>query len=198
MPEGMLGRRVRCFGCDERFLATPDSEAPPRPDLPVRPRPVPVPATPGPTIPLAADDEPGRGGPYCPGCGQGVPWRVHYCPHCGEEFDDGERDRDRTSMRHRLRRDALPHRGALLTTLANVSLVAGFFSLCFGVGAMVGVPLAIAVWVMAQTDLAQMRAGLMDSHGRQLTETARASAITGLILSLLFAAGYGALLLTTL
>src|SRR4029077_1129175 len=98
-----------------------------------------------------------------------------------------------------LRRDALPHRGALLTTLGNVSLVVGFLSLClFGAGALVGVPLGIAVWVMAQTDLAQMRAGLMDSHGRHLTETARASAITGLILSLLFAAGYGALLLTTL
>src|ERR1700680_78724 len=107
MPEGMLGRRVRCFGCDERFLATPDSEAPPRLDAPARPRPVSMPATPRPTYPPAADDEAGRGGPYCPGCGQGVPWRAHYCPHCGEEFDDGERERDRTSTRHRLRRDAL-------------------------------------------------------------------------------------------
>jgi hypothetical protein len=127
-----------------------------------------------------------------------VPWKSRYCPHCGEEFEDTEVTRA-TRGRYRFRRDTVPHRGALLSTLGNISLAAGALSLClFGVGAIVGIPLGIAVWVMAQTDLAQMRDGIMDSQGRHLTETARASAITGLVLSLIFAAGYGAMLLTTM
>src|SRR5258708_28347942 len=148
--------------------------------------------------PRATDDDAARDGPYCPGCGRKVPWQGRYCPHCGEEFDDA--DVVRASKGHyRFRRDTVPHRGALLTTLGNISLAAGALSLClFGARAIVGIPLGIAVRVLAQTDLAQMREGVMDSQGRHLTETARASAITGLILSLLFAAGYGAMFLTTL
>jgi endogenous inhibitor of DNA gyrase (YacG/DUF329 family) len=199
MPESMLGRRVRCFGCDERFVATPDSATAPPPQSVSRPRPSATEDQPAPLpAPRAADDDASRDGPYCPGCGRKVPWQGRYCPHCGEEFDDADVVRA-SRGRYRFRRDTVPHRGALLTTLGNISLAAGALSLClFGAGAIVGIPLGIAVWVMAQTDLAQMREGIMDSQGRHLTETARASAITGLILSLLFAAGYGAMFLTTL
>jgi hypothetical protein len=198
MPESMLGRRVRCFGCDERFLATPDSAAPPAPQALPQPRPSAREIPPAPLPPRPLDEDATHDGPYCPGCGRNVPWKSRYCPHCGEEFDDPEVARA-TRGRYRFRRDTVPHRGALLSTLGNISLAAGALSLClFGASAIVGIPLGIAVWVMAQTDLAQMRDGIMDSHGRHLTETARASAITGLVLSLIFAAGYGAMLLTTM
>jgi hypothetical protein len=96
----------------------------------------------------------------------------------------------------RFRRDSLPHRGPLLSTLGNVTLACGAASLCFGFSAVVGIPLGIAVWIMAQSDLNQMRTGVKDVLGRQQTEAARTSAITGLILSLLFAAGFGAVFLT--
>jgi len=86
----------------------------------------------------------------------------------------------------------------MLYTLGNVALGAGAISLCFAVGAPFGIVLGIAVWIMAQRDLGQMRANIMDAQGRQMTETARASAITGLALSLIFAAGYVALFLSTL
>jgi hypothetical protein len=123
---------------------------------------------------------------------------ARFCPHCAEEFDDGPKER-RVDMRPRRRRDALPHRGQMLSTLGNITLVAGALSLCLmGIGVLLALPLGIAVLFMAQSDLAQMRQGIMDPQGQQMTETARASAIGGLILSLIFAAGYGAMVLTHL
>ncbi len=188
MPEGMLGRRVRCFGCDQRFVATPESAQPPRPEPLARPRPSAA------TPPASREEPVSPETAFCPACSRAVPWKAHFCPHCGEEFDDVDGVRGRIPPR--FRRDALPHRGRWLTTLANISLAAGALSLClFGAGALIGIPLGAAVWVMAQTDLAQMRDGSMDAQGRQLTETARAAALTGLILSLVFAAGYALWLL---
>jgi hypothetical protein len=200
MPEGMLGRRVRCFGCDNRFVAAAESASPPGLEPLSRPSRVPpTPTSADPSLPRplppAGNDEPGDRRPFCPGCGRSVPWKARCCPHCGEEYDEGDATRDRR-LQPRFRRDALPHRGALLSTLGNVSLAAGALSLCFGVAAVIGIPLGAAVWIMAQSDLNQMRAGSMDALGRQPTEAARVSAITGLILSLLFAAGYGAMFFT--
>ncbi len=189
VAESLLGRRVRCFGCEERFVAAPETAPLPLPkDRPDRPLPHPPRREPA--------DDGGRDGPYCPACGRVVPWQVGYCPHCGEEFDNTPYERG--PARRRFRRDSVPHRGSLLTTLANVGLAAGALSLClFGAGTLVAVPLGITVLVMAQTDLAQMHEGLMDSQGRNQTQTARASAVTGLVLSLVFAGGYLALFLMT-
>ncbi len=196
MPEGMLGRRVRCFGCDERFIATPDSAAARPQEPPYRPGGIPSGGEPKPSGEQGDDSQ--SGGPYCPGCAMSVPWHARYCPHCGEEFDDAPRDR-RADMPPRRRRDAVPHRGQMLSTLGNITLGAGALSLCLmGTGALVAVPLGIAVLFMAQSDLGQMRQGTMDPQGQQMTETARASAIGGLVLGLIFAAGYGAMVLTHL
>ena len=56
----------------------------------------------------------------------------------------------------------------------------------------------LAGLAFSASDLAQMRQGIMDPQGQQMTETARASAIGGLVLSLIFAAGYGAMVLARL
>src|SRR5262249_248723 len=50
----VLGRRIRCFGCDSRFLAAPDPAEPePRPAPPPRPPPPPPPPS-RPALPPAA------------------------------------------------------------------------------------------------------------------------------------------------
>ena len=49
---------------------------------------------------------------------------------------------------------------------------------------------------MASNDLKKMRTGEMEPEGRSQTESARTSAITGMVLSVFFAAGWGLLALT--
>jgi hypothetical protein len=90
-----------------------------------------------------------------------------------------------------VRRDYEPHRGTLIVSLGNLSLIAGGLSLClFGAGAIISIPIGILVWVMANRDLESMRAGRMDPAGKRQTETGRAGAIAGIILGLIFAAFY--------
>lgn len=81
--------------------------------------------------------------------------------------------------------------------MGNITLGVGALSLCvFGVGALVAVPVGIATIVMANSDLNLMKLGQMDPGGRVLTENGRKAAVTGLVLSLLFAAGWLLLLWT--
>jgi hypothetical protein len=80
--------------------------------------------------------------------------------------------------------------------MGNITLVVGGLSLCLvGLGLLVCLPLGITTWVMANHDLEKMRSGEMEPQGRGQTENGRTSAITGIVLSLFFAAGYALLFL---
>jgi hypothetical protein len=216
MADAVLGRRVRCPGCGHSFVAGPaaDVELPPQrvEPLPARaPEPAPPrPAGPPPLPrdfdrPPPADDPPrpprraaagadedaarGPGMPLCPACSRGVPWDALRCPHCGVELEPD--DRRHRGYGARLRRDCEPHRGRLIQNLGTLTLCVGGLSLClFGGGLVVALPLGLITWAMASRDLAKMRRGEMEPEGRGPTKSGRTSALTGVVLSLVFAAGY--------
>ena len=219
MSESMIGRSVRCISCNHRFTAASPTEAetrrveplparePPPPadrGAPGRSGPPPLPAGFDGPMPIRGqggdpdDDHPPVGAdlPCCPACGRRVPWEALRCTQCGVELemDPGyQRFRRRTG---RLRRDCEPHRGPMLAGMGNITLVAGGLTLCLaGLPLLVTLPLGITTWVLAAADLGKMRNGEMEAQGRIQTETARTSAITGIVLSLFFAAGWGLLLL---
>jgi hypothetical protein len=83
-----------------------------------------------------------------------------------------------------LRRDCEPHRGGLLLVLGEVSLVLSLLSACGGVTAVVGVPLGMAVLLLASQDLKVMRAGLMDPRGEPALKSGQEWAATGVALGL--------------
>jgi hypothetical protein len=81
------------------------------------------------------------------------------------------------------RLDAGPHRGVLLRVLAVASVVCGLLSWCLVVPCLVGLPLAVATFVMAREDMRLMRAGLVDRGGYGLTHAAWDRSIDGLCLN---------------
>jgi hypothetical protein len=185
VADALLGRRVRCIGCRHAFLATVERHAPPpassgRSHDSVRPC--------GP----ARDEEDvssDEGGPYCPGCGRRIAWRDLCCPHCGEELEP--EDGARRAATNRFRRDYEPHRGSLILSLGNISMIFGGLTLCtFGIGAILSVPLGILAWLMANHDLERMREGLMDPRGKLPTQGGRTAAVVGALLGLFFGAFY--------
>jgi hypothetical protein len=191
VADALLGRRVRCFGCSQPFVAT---STPPRPPSPRREA-SPPPRRPG--GPRAGDDERANGdhGPFCPGCGRRIGWADLRCPFCGEELEP--EDERRRRIGDFIRRDYEPHRGALILSLGNISMIVGGLSLCmFGLGAVISVPLGILAWLMANRDLEDMREGRMDPRGKSQTETGRTGGIAGVILGLIFAAFYALVYLT--
>jgi hypothetical protein len=206
----------------EPLPARPPDPAPPRrggpPPLPpddLRPF---RPPAPSPSGARPSGGPPGAALPLCPLCGRGVAWHASRCPHCGLDL---EPDWDRAAaarMTGRLRRDAQDHRGGLIAALGNLTLLSGGLSLClFGAGLGVALPLGITTWVMANHDLERMRTGEMDPGpclnsfpggpprawaartacrcGRCQTEGGRVGAITGIVLGVVFAAGYVVLFL---
>ena len=219
MSESMIGRTVRCISCNHPFTASSPTEAetqrvepmparepPPDRGAPGRTGPPPLPRgfdDPAPPVRRPAgdpdDDRPPVGVdlPCCPACGRRVPWEALRCSHCGVELemDPGyQRFRRRAG---RLRRDCDPHRGPMLAGMGNITLIAGGLTLCLGgLPLLITAPLGITTWVMAASDLAKMRNGEMETQGRMQTESARTSAITGIVLSLFFAAGWGLLALS--
>jgi hypothetical protein len=193
VADALLGRRVRCFGCGQPFVATADQPSPPpqRREAPPAPHPAGGPR-------VGADEAAnGERGPFCPGCGRRITWTDLRCPFCGEELEPEDDARVRwRRMAELVRRDYEPHRGALIVSLGNVSMIVGGLSLCmFGFGAFVSVPLGILAWLMANRDLELMREGRMDPRGKAQTETGRTGAIAGIVLGLIFAAFYALLLL---
>ena len=73
----------------------------------------------------------------------------------------------------------LPHRGALILTFGILGIAC-----CF--------PFGIAAWIMGNTDLAQIEAGMMDPSGKGTTNAGRICGIIGTILAII---GCGAQLL---
>jgi hypothetical protein len=92
------------------------------------------------------------------------------------------------------RRDYEPHRGPFLELLGVCSMVLGLLSLCLLLPILAGVPLSVAVWVMARRDREKMHVGLMDPDGKEAAEVARRWAINGLVLCLLAGVVWGVLL----
>ncbi len=75
----------------------------------------------------------------------------------------------------------------------------GGLTLCLvGAPLLIAAPLGAATLVMAGKDLRKMRTGEMEPEGRGQTESARMSAIIGIVLSVVFAVGWGLLGLTRL
>jgi hypothetical protein len=185
--EALLGRQIRCFGCNHAFIATAD-----RTFLPPRPQPAAAPAR------LAEDGAEGRERlPFCPGCGRRIPWEVLRCPLCGEELEpEAPGQRLLAQARGWERRDGVPHRARLIGNLGTASLIIGCLSMCLcGAGAALSVPLGIAAWVMGGHDLEEMRQGRMDPAGQAQTEGGRSAGLAGTIISLVIAAGFATLFL---
>lgn len=65
-----------------------------------------------------------------------------------------------------------PHRGPTILVLGILGI-----TVCF--------PLGIIAWVMANTDLAQMRCGLMDPSGRGLTQAGQVLGIVSVAIVLI-------------
>ncbi len=183
VADALLGRPVRCIGCKHSFLAAAEPAAPPSPprETPARP--------PYPDDAEGSNDE---RGPFCPGCGRRVTWADLRCPYCGEELEaEDENQRARRRSAESIRRDYERHRGSLILSLGNVSMIVGGLSLCtFGVGAFISVPVGILALLMANRDLERMREGRMDPSGKARTETGRTGAVAGIILGVIFASFY--------
>lgn len=187
VADALLGQRVRCFGCGQPFVATTEQS------------PLPSPRRAAPSLPRPAGEDElaeGDGRPFCPGCGRRIAWADPRCPFCGEELEP-EADAQRWRRTDELvRRDYEPHRGPLIASLGNVSMIVGALSLCmFGFGALISIPLGVLAWLMANRDLEHMREGRMDPRGKARTETGRTGGIAGVLLGLIFAVFYALLYL---
>jgi hypothetical protein len=88
-----------------------------------------------------------------------------------------------------VRRDAIPHRGRLLSVLGNACLVLGLVSLCSIAPSVFALGMSVAVWVLAKHDLKQMEIGLMDQDegetGQALTRAMLGTTLGSLCLPVL-------------
>jgi hypothetical protein len=88
-------------------------------------------------------------------------------------------------QRGAVRRDVAPHRAHLLRTLANVSFACGVAAVAFGVPAVVGLPLAVVTYTLANRDLDRMGCRRPDPRGRPETWAAGERAGLAITLNLL-------------
>jgi hypothetical protein len=119
----------------------------------------------------------------CRSCRELTPRNAAYCRHCGTEIESyRDRDRDDPGVRGGLRRDCEPHRGSLILALGVIGLVASFLYIF----AIVGLPLSIAAWSMAETDLKKMLNRDMDPEGRPNTQAGKVCGIFGTLIGTLW------------
>jgi hypothetical protein len=185
--DSLLGRPVRCYGCDARFEAKADPPAPPEP-----PRPAPalrLDSSPAPPRYRSDQDDDDEDWPFCPGCGRQVLWQDPACPHCGEEFEEEQAPRPARPFYHDVAQPvqpkSAPRHGMLLLVLATLSVAIGVTALVLVYVAIVGVPLGFVVSVLAARDLNQMRDGSVDARGRKLTLLSYITGVVGFVLGLL-------------
>jgi hypothetical protein len=91
----------------------------------------------------------------------------------------------RWEQRFELRREVAPPRGGVLLALGILSIVVGVPSLYLVVPALLGLPLSLVAYLMADRDLLEMRAGRMDRSGRASAHAAQWCALVGFLLSAL-------------
>ena len=90
-----------------------------------------------------------------------------------------------------VRRDCESHRGGLLLTLGDASLLLGALSLPLGFLALMGLGLGVAAWALASRDLRRMQARVMDPGGLSGTALGRTRARAGVALSIFAAVLWG-------
>jgi hypothetical protein len=83
----------------------------------------------------------------------------------------------------------------LLRVVGGVSRLCGFLALILAVPGVIGLPLSVAVLVLAGRDLGRMRQGLLDPAGRAETEKAGGVALGGPFLSVVGLLIHGVLIL---
>jgi hypothetical protein len=164
VPENMIGLQVRCASCSTAFTANQ-----PPPDL-------------APSRPLGDDR-------YREGQSTADPperdWQADDRRDDDQPPHDYDDDYD-TSRRY-IRRDLLPHRGSMITTLGIISIVAGTVgaAVCGMVGGFLAIGLGITAVLMGRSDLRQIDAGSMDADGRGQTKSGIICGIVGIVLGIL-------------
>jgi hypothetical protein len=92
-------------------------------------------------------------------------------------------------------RDCEPARGHVLGLVGLASLACGILAFGLGATALLGLPLGLAAWALARSDLTRMRNRLMDPAGWGDTVFARESGRVGALLSAVYLVFWGAVLL---
>ena len=128
--------------------------------------------------------------------GQGASHR----PPPREEADDNDfgPSRRRPYRRRQPGRNLEPHRGAVILTLGIISLACLVLNACYGLGALIGLPLGITAWVLGSGDLRRIKNNEMDEEGLAMTQAGRICGILGTILQSLILLTCGALVTTFL
>jgi hypothetical protein len=113
--------------------------------------------------------------------------------------DDDYDDRPRRKRR-RIRRDLVPHRGALVLTLGILSIALGLVCsvLCSIVGPLLGVGLALPAVLLGHFDMRAISSGNMDPDGEGQTRIGMILGYIGLGLSVLMFLLCGAYLVVML
>jgi hypothetical protein len=180
VPEDFLGRTVRCASCSTAFEANQK-----------RSEPGPVP---GPSTQEHVSDRPGlddgdrRAGPVDDGVGERHGDRVvpgeppRGMPPEERDRDYPPRDYDEDEPRRYIRRDVMPHRGAMVLTLGIISIACGtILALVCGILPLVAIGLGVTAVLMGRSDLQQIDAGTMDPDGRGQTKAGLICGIIGMI-----------------
>jgi hypothetical protein len=102
-----------------------------------------------------------------------------------DRFTERPGDGRRWDRRFVLPPERARHRGGVLLALGILSIVFGVPSLYLFVPSLVGLPLALVAYLIADHDLSRMWAGRMDPGGRASASAAQWCALTGFLLSAL-------------
>jgi len=181
VPTDLVGKQVKCPTCGHTFTADPETQAPPPPPPPSAA----VEQKPTRTSKVSRDDKEdddddeersrrkrGRSSRDDDDDDDDRPRRRSRSRRDDDDDDDDDRPRRR-------RRGYIQHRGGAVLALGIMGLFGSFFV------PMGGLVCGIIAWVMANTDLAEMRAGRMDPEGMGQTNAGRICGIIAVVLHVL-------------